>query len=302
MEKIKLFIILGFLGSGKTTFLKRYLENKIQVEKTAIVINEFGQIGVDGTSFQGGKYELKEISNGSIFCSCKSDKFFDTLVELFKMGYYDIIVESSGLSNPVTINKVVKYLEEKTNTLVDLTTVGIADAKSIYKLINTNIIIKQQIIASDIILLNKIDIASKEEIKKSYQEILKYNKNSKIIECNHCDFDIREISFKKVEKNFLVNTKILGNKKLSIEIFKIISIKELEKWLKFYKDVFRIKGYINAVEGCYHIEGTVSGLEITKETKEIEKSFLTLLYSKNFDIDKIMEELKELTQNNVKYY
>ena len=80
-NKTKLYLLTGFLGSGKTTFLTGVL-NDLQGSKVAVIMNEFGKVGIDGTIIKRDDMELVEINRGSIFCSCLQLNFVSALVEM----------------------------------------------------------------------------------------------------------------------------------------------------------------------------------------------------------------------------
>ena len=77
-QALQLYLIGGFLGSGKTTFLKHMLEN-MENRKIGVLVNEFGNISIDGTVVRKQGMEMVELNNGSIFCACLKDSFVKTL-------------------------------------------------------------------------------------------------------------------------------------------------------------------------------------------------------------------------------
>ena len=93
----KLYLITGFLGAGKTTFLKNFI-NELSDYRLHLIINEFGKEGVDGELLRELGTALDEINNGSIFCSCRLDKFEEVLEKALSEKPDIIIVEASGLS------------------------------------------------------------------------------------------------------------------------------------------------------------------------------------------------------------
>lgn len=287
---INITVILGFLGSGKTTFLKNFL--KCNNKKIAIIINEFGQLNIDGKFFKDSSYSMKEITNGSIFCSCKSDKFLEALEELIDSGYSDIIIESSGLANPISMNKIFNYLKERKKVELKITTIGIGDSSTLYKLVNTNILIKQQIIASNLILLNKIDLATAEEINKSYNSIREYNEDVDIIDCSYCKISLNNLNFKFNKKDFLLNKKILDLKKFILSLDDK-NIKDIMNILYEIKDsVYRLKGFVKAKEGIFFIDGTSSSLNIEPSNFK-EDGGIVVLYSDSKELKEFIEKFSK---------
>ena len=104
--KSDFFLICGFLGSGKTTFLKHILNSLGEKHKIAIIQNEFSLFGVDGKELlnTGKNFRLIEINNGSVFCICQLSNFLSALDTLIENHNPEMIfLEASGLSDPVNI-------------------------------------------------------------------------------------------------------------------------------------------------------------------------------------------------------
>ena len=100
----RLYLITGFLGAGKTTFLKRFVQ-LFRESRMHIIVNEFGKEGIEGELMRDRGIALDEINNGSIFCSCRLDKFEEVLQNTLAQSPDVIIVEASGLSDPTNVKK-----------------------------------------------------------------------------------------------------------------------------------------------------------------------------------------------------
>ena len=103
-KKTKLYLLTGFLGAGKTTFLTSVL-NDLTGKKVAVIMNEFGKIGIDGPIINKEGIELVEINRGSIFCSCLQLSFVAALIEMADRDMEYVFVESSGLADPSNIGE-----------------------------------------------------------------------------------------------------------------------------------------------------------------------------------------------------
>ena len=107
----KLYLITGFLGAGKTTFLKNFIR-LFEGKRMHIIVNEYGKEGIDGQLLKELGTVLDEINNGSIFCSCRLDKF-EEVPQKALLGKPDvIIIEASGLSNPTNVRKIMGQKEK----------------------------------------------------------------------------------------------------------------------------------------------------------------------------------------------
>ncbi len=102
----RVYLITGFLGAGKTTFLNRIITRFPRDRKLTLLVNEFGEIGVDGTLVEGDDIDMLEISKGSIFCVCVKTDFIKGLYELSTTVKPDVLlIESTGVANPSDLKK-----------------------------------------------------------------------------------------------------------------------------------------------------------------------------------------------------
>ena len=100
MSKTDVFLITGFLGSGKTTFLNRIIDAFPTDRKLMILMNEFGEIGIDGTLVENDDVEMLEISKGSIFCVCVKTDFIKGLMNIVSTIRPEVLlIEATGVAN-----------------------------------------------------------------------------------------------------------------------------------------------------------------------------------------------------------
>ena len=165
----RVLFVLGYLGSGKTTFVKNFLSR--HTGKNAVLVNDFGAEDVDGILLEGSAEKVESIFNGSVFCSCRSEKFVETMIRLSEENFDNILVETSGLANPFQMRKLFDYINGKvTNQFSFAGAVCIADAANIEKVLYTLNTVKMQIAAADVILINKTDLAV-EETRLTVQKV-----------------------------------------------------------------------------------------------------------------------------------
>ena len=109
---IKIDIISGFLGAGKTTLIKSLYENVFKTEKVVLIENEFGEIGIDGAFLKDSGVEIKEINSGCICCSLVGD-FSQSMKEvIYKFSPERIIIEPSGVGKLSDILTAVEKVDE----------------------------------------------------------------------------------------------------------------------------------------------------------------------------------------------
>jgi len=193
---INTHLIIGRLGSGKTSCIKHLITHKPENERWAILVNEFGQIGLDAALLETSpddEIQITEIAGGCICCAAKSQLRI-SLNNLIKTHQPDrLIIEATGLGHPAAIidllrDEFMKKIIDINSviTVVDLTLFGSPYDAANKKSPLTTESFSQQTQLADIIILNKSDLAEKENIinAKKYLETI-YPKKNQIIQSHH---------------------------------------------------------------------------------------------------------------------
>ena len=160
-----LYFLLGYLGSGKTTFVKNFLLR--HGGKNAVLVNDFGDGDVDASLLRTTSAHIASIYNGSVFCSCKSDQFVDAMLELAKQDFDRVLVETSGLANPFSMLKVLDLINAKSvRSYHYCGAIAVVDVTNLEKVLYSCHAVRMQIAAADKILLNKSDVADDTTFKR----------------------------------------------------------------------------------------------------------------------------------------
>jgi len=181
MIKTKVDVVSGFLGAGKTTFIKKLLEDVIKGEKVVLIENEFGQIAIDGGFLKDSGIEIKEMSQGCICCSLVGD-FAASLEEILTKYAPDrIIIEPSGVGKLSDVLKAIQGVEEKLNVESN-SAVTVVDAKKC-RLYHKNFgeFFNNQIQFATTILLSRIDKCSSEDVQAAIDIVREVNPTATII-------------------------------------------------------------------------------------------------------------------------
>ena len=152
----RLYLITGFLGAGKTTFLKNFIR-LFSGQRIQLIINEFGKEGVDSALLSDLDAFLSEISGGSVFCACRLDQFEKVLRKSAGENPDVILVEASGLSDPTGVRRLFSQ-EERFPHIQYQGAVCLVDAVRFPKLYATARACTRQLAASDVALVNKVDL------------------------------------------------------------------------------------------------------------------------------------------------
>src|SRR6478735_703190 len=163
-EKIPVTVLTGYLGAGKTTLLNRILTED-HGKKFAVIVNEFGEAGIDGDLIVGADEEIFEMNNGCICCTVRGDliRILDGLMK--RKGKFDaIIVETTGLADPAPVAQTF-FVDQDVGDATRLdAVVTVTDAKWLKDRLKDAPEAKNQIAFADVIILNKTDLVSAEEL------------------------------------------------------------------------------------------------------------------------------------------
>ncbi len=192
-KRIPVTVITGFLGSGKTTLVNRILGEQ-HGRKVAVIVNEFGEVSVDGQLIlKDEQEELVEFNNGCLCCTVRGD-LIDTLARLKDRAELDaILIETTGLADPAPVASTFFIADEiKADTKLD-SFVTLADAVNLEKNLAQSHEAQEQIAFADIILINKTDLVSSEQIAEIERHIRGFNPIAKIYYTEHSAIDLDKV-------------------------------------------------------------------------------------------------------------
>ena len=187
---IPILLVTGFLGSGKTTLLLRWARAGVD-EGTAFLVNDFSAAGVDPQRLQAESGQtVYSVLGGSIFCECRAGKFLETLRDLRSLAetgkLRQLVVETSGMASPVAVQEMLRGAGlEKDFFVRDVFCV--VSAPQAHKLVRTLPAFTEQIAAANLLLLNKTDLATPEQIDAARTLLRKHNADCPVVECRYSD-------------------------------------------------------------------------------------------------------------------
>ena len=186
MDKIPVTVLTGYLGAGKTTLLNRILTEQ-HGKRYAVIVNEFGEIGIDNDLVVGADEEVFEMNNGCICCTVRGDliRILDGLMK--RRGKFDaIIVETTGLADPAPVAQTFFVDQEVQESARLDAVVTVADAKWLSARLKDAPEAKNQIAFADVIVLNKTDLVEPEELREVEARIRGINPYAKLHKTQRC--------------------------------------------------------------------------------------------------------------------
>jgi G3E family GTPase len=190
-------VLTGYLGAGKTTLLNRILSEN-HGKRYAVIVNEFGEIGIDNDLVIGADEEVFEMNNGCVCCTVRGDlvRIMEGLMK--RKGKFDaIILETTGLADPAPVAQTF-FVDEDVQTKARLdAVVTVADAKWLSDRLKDAPEAKNQIAFADVIVLNKTDLVSKSELAEVEGRIRAINPYAKLHRTERCQVALADVLERK---------------------------------------------------------------------------------------------------------
>ena len=278
---IKIDVVSGFLGSGKTTLIKSLLK-AYENEKVVLIENEFGDIGIDGDLIEREGFQVFEISSGCICCIMKKD-FLMVLGRIIKEFNPDrIIVEPTGISILSEIIDILNDPEVSEKCSINSLITVIDSINYLQQCDAFGEFFEDQITNAETLILSKSQFIQQEKVEEIIESLKALNKEAKIITSNWSDLSSNEIKelvkqniridFKELFRAEVIPCKENKFKAVGIETSKKFTKVELEEILKelsnpIYGEVLRGKGFLKGIDSFLEFSYT-NGQYIIDENKQ----------------------------------
>ena len=287
-----LYLITGFLGAGKTTFMNMAIKT-FAGKRIAVIVNEFGKQGVDGGLLSGKGYDVTEISNGSIFCVCRMDRFIDALIQAAKSPIDILLVETSGLSNPTNIADVLAQTNAVSGESFDYKgCICMVDAANFEKIYATAVVAPDQIRQSSLVVINKIDLADEVKIEKTERIIRSLNQTC----------DIYKTTYANIPRDKFVDLtpkpdRVLGGRQdllsgsLTFDVLNKPDLNTFRQLMDGIKSlIYRCKGYVALSDGDYFVDGVMDDISFKRVEKEYQNG-IALFYKTSTPVKKMIQRI-----------
>jgi len=251
---VPLYLITGFLGSGKTALLNSLLA-LYKDKKPGVIVNEFGELGIDGTvlSSQTG-IVTTELNGGQIFCSCLSGTFIDSIAAYNNTDIDVLFVEASGLAKPAPLIEIMQFADKRTQGNIEYKgMICVIDASRFEILSKILLTIEEQIRYSNTFIINKTDLVEPEVIGRISQRIRELKPGAVIsltsfgeIDQNFLNMDFTSVSIDTIDAEQYEGWGHDGRPvPVKLVPAKPVSFDSLESFIKVIAPKsFRLKGYV----------------------------------------------------------
>jgi len=307
VKKKRLYLLTGFLGAGKTTTLKGILKDLSQ-SKNAVIMNEFGKTGIDGSLLKEFDIELSEINRGSIFCSCLQVNFVTELARLAQTDVDRVFVEGSGLADPSNIGEILEalkaYMKVEDSPYIYAGAICVVDARTFLTEVEEIEAITNQIELAHMVIINKSDLV--DDLTGIREKVAAINPNA----------DIHETTFGKMGMDFFhregellgeplkketTNTVDTKPKTFTMNIRSEVSHPELNSFLEEIAPmVYRVKGFTQIEGEMMKVDMVGSMIDVEKSTQEWDESTLVFLTKKreNITVPQILKGIVDAWKRN----
>ena len=193
MSQVPVTVLTGYLGAGKTTLLNRILTED-HGKRYAVIVNEFGEIGIDNDLVVNADEEVFEMNNGCICCTVRGDLIRIISGLMKRAGKFDaILIETTGLADPAPVAQTF-FVDQDVQTRAKLDSITtVVDAKHVLLRLKDSHEAEEQIAFADQIILNKTDLVSAEELAEVERAIRAINPWAPVHRATKCDVQLDEV-------------------------------------------------------------------------------------------------------------
>lgn len=279
-ERVDLILVTGFLGAGKTTLVNRLTRSLVAGELSGAVhgaderdrppvgllINDFGRVVVDGALLRASDEDVQlfEVADGSIFCSCKTASFVAGLRMFARVRPRRLIMEASGMSDPSGLSRILAD-----NGLADSFQVRriicLVDPTRFAKLYGTLTAVERQVAGADLIILNKADLVTDDELERLEQTLRGINPDAVLERTTFADINptLLRTDLSRELLGEVVSCSTPETRPAAMQLVPAaVPREELDHVLTLLlPHAYRIKGWVQTQEGSWYVSDNAEAIE-----------------------------------------
>tara|TARA_B100000700_G_scaffold108240_1_gene122088 strand:- start:65 stop:1009 length:945 start_codon:yes stop_codon:yes gene_type:complete len=310
---MRLNFLFGFLGSGKTTLARRLIKEGAGDKKMAVIVNEFGDVGIDGQILEGQDLDMIELTSGCLCCTLKGS-LINAVEELNAKESIDVIVvEATGVAEP----------EEMIETFADETVRGQYEIGPMVTVIDipkfTRLkemlgpFYEAQVQNADVLVLNKVDLATADDLETARKAVIALNEKAELLFTEQCELNVHDIISGSTSRKVACHESVShhahdhdhdhdhDHQHAPAQSFVLDASGSTERraiegfFLDLPENVWRVKGYTRIGDQPVLIQFTMGQLEIT--SAEVREHYHMVFIGPHMDRDHIEAEFSNLLDN-----
>ena len=270
-------VVCGLLGAGKTTFIRNYLRQK--KERTVVLVNDFGAAGIDGEVLSADGIESVELPSGCVCCTLKFDLITTVQRVMARFAPEHLLVEPSGVASPSAVLEALEHAGSGPTAVI-----GIVDAVEFAELSESGMygsFFQDQIENSDVILVNKTDLAEESAIAAAERMIAAINGHAVLLRTVNAAMDVplpeapsrRDIHQGACHFHFETLSFRIGSRPSLAAVTSLFD--ELAKGR--FGSVARAKALVSTLEGPYRFDSAYGKTDVVRFEKDIHESKLVVI-------------------------
>ena len=295
--RIPTILLTGFLGAGKTTLLNRLIEH-YKSQRTVLLINEFGQVGIDGELLTEGNYEKVELNKGSLFCICVRTDFIDEVERIATQLQPELlIIEATGLADTTEMEKMLALpnLRERIQLQACVCLVDCQNFLKIKEFLNAPL---SQVRSADLVLINKIDLVPEHQVDEVIQAVREITDTVPMLQTTYTNFPLEQLD--ALRHPAITEQEAPGEARpdpvasFTLEAPGDFSQQGWDQFTAFAKPaLMRLKGFISLEGRSYYVDATSDSWTMTLTSKIAPQTNRIVLIGQTFR----QQEVEELFQS-----
>ncbi|MCK5739718.1 GTP-binding protein [bacterium] len=296
-KRIPTIILTGFLGAGKTTLLNRLIEH-YQSQRTVLLINEFGQVGIDGELLVAGNYDKIELNKGSLFCICVRTDFIYEVERIANEIQPDLlIVEATGIADTSEMEKMLG-LPNLIDKIHLQSCLCLVDCQSFLKIKDNLLSPATQVRSADLVLVNKIDLVSAEQVEAVVQAVREFSPDVPIELTAYAEFPMEAL--KTLAHPELPPVAELGDGRpdlvasVTLQHDGSLTADKWNEFIVFIKPhIMRFKGFVTIDNMPFHVEATADSWAIAPAENGTVGRIKLVLIGRGFRESEVMTQFEK---------
>ena len=295
--RIPTILLTGFLGAGKTTLLNRLIEH-YKSQRTVLLINEFGQVGIDGELLVAGNYEKVELNKGSLFCICVRTDFIDEVERIATQLQPELlIIEATGLADTTEMEKMLALpnLRDRIQLQACMCLVDCQNFLKIKEFLNAPL---SQVRSADLVLINKIDLVPEQQVQEVMQAVREISDTTPLLKTTYANFPLEQLD--ALRHPAITEQEAPGEGRpdpvasFTLEAPGDFSQQGWDQFTAFAKPaLMRLKGFISLKGRSYYVDATSDSWTMTLTSKIAPQTNRIVLIGQTFR----QQEVEELFQS-----